>query len=820
MARLASPIEQMKAHYEVVVIGSGYGGGIAASRMARAGKQVCLLERGKEWQPGDFDANHKMIKRGDYPDHEATAMPQVQVDLPQMHTGSRTGLYDLRFNEDINVFLGCGLGGTSLVNANVSIQAKPWVFKLPEWPAELQKDGVLDAYYDLARQMLKPEQYPNKGDAQFPHLPKLEALRKSAEYLNEKANCYPPDINVTFEEFPNNINHVGVEQHPCVGCGDCMSGCNYRAKNTTLMNYLPDAKNHGAEIFTEVSVRSIERVTGADGQGKWLVHYQPVHTGRERFDAPTLFVSADIVVVSAGTLGSTEILLRSKKNGLSLSDRVGENFTGNGDVLAFAYNCDEEINGIGFGPHPPEENGALREKVGPCITGIIDMRDKEPPSDGFVIEEGTVAGAFAGFLPKTFALASAAMGIDTDTGIQDYMREKARELEGLVRGAYHGAMRNTQTFLVMAHDDDRGRMYLKDDRLRIDWPKVGDQPIFGKVGDSLHKATVPLGGTYLKDPLTNEISGHDLITVHPLGGCILADAAEQGVVNDRGQVFSSPHGTAVYDSLYVTDGSVIPRPLGVNPLLTISAISERCVALLAEEHWQIKLDYSLPSGPTQAAAAAAAAPLAVGVRFSESMSGYFSTQVTDDDPHPEDNLEPFRRAAELGREANSPFQFILTIISEDYARTISDVNIISPMIGTVTAAALSKQPLTVTDGKFNYFLKQESQVETKRMQYKMTLNSAEGRTYHFYGFKLIHDDPGIDSWSDTTTLYITVRENDEQGAVVGKGILRIPVASFIRQMSTMQVTNAPGLTARWKAMLEFGKFFGGNIVDSYGANLL
>jgi cholesterol oxidase len=818
MARLASPIEQIKAHYEVVVIGSGYGGGISASRMSRAGKRVCLLERGKEFQPGDFDANHKMIKRGDYPDHEATAVPQVQVDLPQMHTGSRTGLYDLRFNEDINVFLGCGLGGTSLVNANVSIQALPWVFKLPEWPAELQKNGALDEYYDLARQMLKPSPYPNGIDlASFPRLPKLDALKKSADYLNEK--FYRPDINVNFENLPDNINHVGVEQHPCVGCGDCMSGCNYRAKNTTLMNYLPDAKNHGAEIFTEVSVRSIERAP-ANAPGNWLVHYQPVHTGRERFDAPTLFVSADIVIVSAGTLGSTEILLRSKKNGLPLSDRVGENFTGNGDVLAFAYNCDEEINGIGFGPHPVVENGAAREKVGPCITGIIDMRDKEPKSDGFVIEEGTIAGAFAGFLPKTFALASLAQGKDTDPGIQDYMREKARELEGFVRGAYHGAMRNTQTFLVMAHDDDRGRMYLKDDRLRIDWPKVGDQPIFQKVNDKLYKATVPLGGTYLKDPLSNEISGQDLITVHPLGGCVMADAAETGVVNDRGQVFNGPHGTDVYKTLYVTDGSVIPRPLGVNPLLTISAVSERCLALMADEHWQIKLDYSLPSGPTQAAAAAAAGPAKIGVRFSESMEGFFSTQATEDDPHPEDNLEPFRRAAELGREDNSPFKFVLTIISEDYERTISDVNISSPMIGTVTAAALSNRPLTVTNGQFNYFLKQESQVETKRMQYKMTLNSAEGRTYHFYGFKLIHDDPGIDSWSDTTTLYITVRENDEKGKVVGKGILRIPVASFIRQMSTMQVTNAPGLTARWKAMLEFGKFFGGNIVDSYGANLV
>src|SRR6185503_18661563 len=118
MARLSSPIEQLKSHYQIVVIGSGYGGGITASRMARAGQEVCILERGKEFQPGDFDKDRKMTKPGEYPDALDKALGEVQIDLPQRHTGPRTALYDMRVNDELSVFVGCGLGGTSLVNAN------------------------------------------------------------------------------------------------------------------------------------------------------------------------------------------------------------------------------------------------------------------------------------------------------------------------------------------------------------------------------------------------------------------------------------------------------------------------------------------------------------------------------------------------------------------------------------------------------------------------------------------------------------------------------------------------------------------------------
>jgi cholesterol oxidase len=587
VARLSLPIEQLKTHYQIVVIGSGYGGGITASRMARAGQEVCVLERGKEFQPGDFDKDHQLINPGEYPDTLVTASGEVQIDLPQRHTGPRTALYDIRVNDELSVFVGCGLGGTSLVNANVALEADPRVFLLPEWPKEFRDTpNPLAEGYARASEMLKPARYPDDTrPAEFPPTAKLDALKKAADEMHEP--FYRPPINVNFDKFDGNLNHVGVEQHPCVGCGDCMTGCNYRAKNTVIMNYLPDAKNHGAEIFTQVSVRYLSR-----GDDRWLVHYQLITPGSDQLDAPMNSISADIVVLAAGSLGSTEILFRSKNQALlGLSDQLGQHFNGNGDFLGFAYNCDQEMNAIGFGRRPPVDNGKERKKVGPCISGIIDMRYKEPVEEGYLIEDGSIAGAFGRLLPGLFSAAAGLLGKDTDSGFRDELHERARETESIVGGPYRGAVRNTQLFLTMCHDDNKGQLKLEDDRLRIHWPDVGNQPIFRTVEARQLQATAALGGTYLKNPVANRITGNDLVTVHPLGGCVMADGADKGVVNHKGQVFSGTAGNAVYENLYVSDGSVIPRPLGVNPLFTISAVAERACVLMAEDRgWKFKYD--------------------------------------------------------------------------------------------------------------------------------------------------------------------------------------------------------------------------------------
>jgi cholesterol oxidase len=252
----------------------------------------------------------------------------------------------------------------------------------------------------------------------------------------------------------------------------------------------------------------------------------------------------------------------------------------------------------------------------------------------------------------------------------------------------------------------------------------------------------------------------------------------------------------------VLDGSVIPRSLGVNPLFTISAVAERACALMAEERgWTLPFD--LPSRPAKAAPAPT-----IGIRFTETMRGFFSTVVTDD----------FARADEQGRRDDSTFVFTLTVVADDLDALLGEESHAARLIGTVEAPALSDRPLTVTEGEFNLLVSDPTDVGTRRMRYRMKLSSVEGHDYFFDGYKLVHDDPGIDQWVDTTTLYITVYEGvSDAGELVGKGILRIRPQDFARQMTTMQVTNAPSAKARLAATGRYAAYFTGSLRDVYGA---
>lgn len=774
-ARLSSPVSNLKNHYGVVVIGSGYGGSIAASRMARTGQTVCLLERGKEFQPGE------------YPDTEVEALAEIQVNTPEANLGAKTGLYRFHVNQDIDVLVGCGLGGTSLINANVSIRPEERVFQDPHWPRELREDTtLLEAGYRHAQEMLKPTPYP----ATSPVLAKLVAQQTSAAGMG--ATFTELNINVTFQE---GTNHVGVHQNACTSCGDCVTGCNYGAKNTTLMNYLPDAHNHGAEIYTEADVRRIERENG-----RWVVRFEWLNPGREVFPETDLFVTADIVVLAAGTLGSTEILLRSKDAGLPVSNVLGQRFTGNGDVLGFSYNADEAIHGVGFGNAHPGDHAP----VGPCITSMVDLREQPNVNDGMIIEDGSIPGALAHLLPGALSAAAADIGQSQPAGLVKQIERKEREAESLVEGPYHGAVDHTQVYLVMTHDDSNGRMTLESDRVRVNWPGVGAQPIFQRVNERLKQASDALGGIYVHNPVWTPWLRNNLVTVHPLGGAVMADSAESGVVNHKGQVFSGTTGTAVHDGLYVADGAVIPLALGVNPLLTISAVAERTCALIAQDHgWTI--DYTLPSIPKVAPA------VAVGVEFTETMKGFMSRGETAD----------CQKGFDAGEQQGSNLEFTLTIASSDVRRMMNDANHEAEMAGTVIAPKLSSQPMTISAGKFNLFTVDPTDPATFNMKYRMMLNSVEKRTLYFEGFKVVRKNRSTTLWDDTSTLYITIYDGaDDTAPVIGKGILHIQPEDFAKQLTTMRAIGAPNEIEGTKVVVDFGRFFAGSLWDIYGPQVL
>lgn len=539
------------AHATVVVIGSGYGGGVAASRLARAGQQVVVLERGKEWRAGDF------------PTGPLAAAAQVQLDTSRGRIGARTGLFDMRGYQDIDVIVGCGLGGGSLINAGVALEPARAVFADARWPRAIRDDGLLADGFARARAMLQPAPYPDNA----PTLPKLVALARSAEAVGRA--CVKPPLNVAWQE---RISAGGVAQSACNLCGDCVSGCNYNAKTTVDMTFLPDAKAHGATMYTEVTVRWIER----EGD-----RYRIVWRWTEADDDAALrTLTADVVVLAAGVLGSTEVLLRSADRGLAMSPRVGTYFSANGDFLSFAYNNNARVHAVGAGTRSLAELGP----VGPTIAGVIQPPADQPLAEQYIIEEGAIPGAIADGLPIAFAVGAATVGVNTASNFENRIRQAARALESLVEGgggAYVGAINNTQTFLTIGHDSADGKIaFDAGGRLCVAWANAGKQPIYQTMQKTTLAATRVTQGIWVKDPVWTARTNFNLVTAHPLGGCPMADDATAGAVNDRGQLFAGPTGTAVHAGLYVADGSIIPTSLGVNPLLTISALAERAMTLL------------------------------------------------------------------------------------------------------------------------------------------------------------------------------------------------------------------------------------------------
>lgn len=773
--RLAAPLSRLKSHYNVVVVGSGYGAAVVAARLARATKagepklSVCVLERGEELHPGE------------YPSTPEAALKAMQIDMPEKRVGFTTALYDFRVNGELNAFVGCGLGGGSLVNANVSLQPERRVLLDPTWPSRFRDDidEILAASFERAKEMLKPTPYP---ETRTPA--KLAALR---QMNSDPALSYQPPINVHFGAA--GPNHVGVVQLPCTDCGDCVSGCNVSAKNTLLMNYLPDAVNHGAEIFVRLNVRSVER---DEANGRWLVRYMPLEAGVEKFDGPETFIAADYVFLGAGALGSTEILLRSQARGLPLSSRLGSSFTGNGDVLAFAYNCEVPTHPVGFGTVP--HDGPV---VGPCITGIVDLRASAAElRNAMVIEEGSLPSPLARMLPG-FLKGAALLG-SVPPNAQPTSEQVRREIESALLGPYHGAVDQTQVLLVMSHDDAAGRLSLIDNRLRIRWPGLSSQAVFGKVLDQLRAASESIGGILVKNPAWSDHLGSRLITVHPLGGCVMAENAQSGVVDHAGRVFRGAEGVETHRGLFVCDGAVIPRPLGVNPLLTISAVSERIVALAAKkEGWFI--DYSLPSSPRPADLDAREP---IGLQFTETMRGYISELGAD-----------YEEAAAAGERDDNRCHFTLTITSTDLDSFIGDPSHRASIVGSVTAPVLSPWPLAVSEGLLQLMPIDTAAHGTRRMRYTMKITTSDGREFRFNGFKTVRDDPGPDVWTDTTTLFVDIQNPD--ATPVAKGILRIEPADFAVQLTTVRALGAKDVNSALKAKARFARFFAGALSDTY-----
>jgi cholesterol oxidase len=558
MTRLARSLDQLKPHYDAVVVGSGYGGGVAASRLARAGKRVAVLERGRELVTGEFPGR----------------LPELRSDLQiagrRVRMGRPTGLFDVRLGEDMHVLVGCGLGGGSLINAGVALRPDARVLQDPVWPEAVARDGLLDEGFARAARWLRPARDPLAAERV-----KYRALARSGEALGRGRLAAAP-VAVSFEAT---VNPAGIAQPPCTRCGDCCGGCNTGAKNTVALTYLPDAAHHGAEIFTHARVRRVVQSDDKSHDGRWQVHLERLD-GRNGAPGAEMHVSASVVVLAAGTLGSTEILLRSRAAGLALSDRLGQRFSANGDIIAFGYGGNTRVNAVGVG-HPPRIEGL---DVGACVSGQIEIVDEEDLAGSLTIQEGVLPSALAPLLPVLFIPNGRLLGA----------------LQSLVGGVYKGPFASLQTFFAVSHDSASGRLTLEDDRVILAWPGAHEEPVYQRLDEALATLAKAAGGSYVKNPLAGTMMGRQPATAHPLGGCGMGRDHSEGVVNHKCQVFDGRSGAGsaeVHGGLYVMDGAVMPRSLGVNPLLSITALAERAMLHLARD-----LDLAFSDAPVRGGA--------------------------------------------------------------------------------------------------------------------------------------------------------------------------------------------------------------------------
>jgi cholesterol oxidase len=518
----------MKTEY--LVIGSGFGGAVVACRLAEAGRAVVLLERGRRWTADNYPRS---------PDDDWI----FDVDEPHR----QNGWLDLRFLDDMWVAQGAGVGGGSLIYANVSIDARPEVLDAG-WPSAINA-GTLAPYYARVSEMLKPMTIPGAQET-----PRTKLVREAAERTGASDRFRKVELAVSFDSetvFPDRrpteevatkrfVNAFGKEQGCCIHCANCDIGCKVAAKNTLDLNYLARAEAMGARIQPLSVVSYI-----AEEPPGYAVVYHDVAEGRRE----ERVVRARRVVIAAGSLGSTEILFRSRDlhHGLPrVSPSLGQGWSSNGDFLTPAF----------------YDGRMISPTIGPTITAAIDFLDgSEPDGARYFVEDGGFADVLGNALRararKNLRISPA-----------------ARFLRMVSKGLYDGdPLETMMPWFGQAMDGGDGQLYYGRDwlrpwrrRLKLNWDAArSERGVNGLVG--AHKRLSKATGGDARVPPTWTVL-HHLVTPHPLGGCNMAASSAAGVVDDLGRVFGHP-------GLYVADGAIVPRPIGLNPSKTIAALAER-----------------------------------------------------------------------------------------------------------------------------------------------------------------------------------------------------------------------------------------------------
>jgi choline dehydrogenase-like flavoprotein len=279
--------------------------------------------------------------------------------------------------------------------------------------------------------------------------------------------------------------------------------------------------------------------------------------------------------------------------------------------------------------------------------------------------------------------------------------------------------------------------------------------------------------------------------------CAMGDNGGQSATDHLGRLWKG-NGNECYGNLFAAGRTLCSAELGTCPTLSFAAISERqATSLLASLGVASKDAEPLPCPPP---------PVAPGLRFTEAMKGFVSNKVTA--------AGAFESGFRLGKEEDSPLVFVLTLATDNVDAMERDPQHPARSVGTVVAPALDPKPLLVAGGDFNLFVDQAD--GSQRMKYRMQLVAESGRRFFFDGFKVIRNDPGLDLWPDTTTLYVTVFDGPtDQSPIWGRGVLHILPKDFASQLLTFHATNARNKWQQTRAEMGFYRLFVGTLFETY-----
>jgi cholesterol oxidase len=516
--------------YDFVIIGSGFGGSVSALRLSEKGYKVLVIEKGKWWKPEDFPKTNWNLRKWLW-------LPSLQLK----------GFFKMTFMRHVGILSGVGVGGGSLVYANTLPRPKKVFFHSGSWAGVADWEEELEPFYQEAERMLGAARNPKLFDSDL-------ALQQVAREIGHEKDFKATDVAVFFGEPEVKVpdpffNGEGPEREGCRHSGACMTGCRYNAKNTLDKNYLYLAMKKGAQVLAERKVVDVRPEGAADGSEGYVITYKKstsIFSGRKKQ------IRAKGVVFSGGVLGTVRMLLDMKQKGLpNISDKMGDDVRTNNEslVLVHAPKTEKDFSqGVAIGSiFPPDEDSHV-----------------EP------VRYGSGSGFFK------------LLGIPMIYGKNPFSRI-GKLIVHLIKHPLlmpriyfsKNFSKESVILLFMQHLDSTLRfkrgLFNLSSKVSTGTAPTSFIPMAKELAE--RTAKVIDGAPFV---MTTEVLFGIPTTAHILGGCVIGKSREEGVIDQNHKVFG-------YENLYVCDGSTISANPGVNPSLTITAMTERAMSRIPDK---------------------------------------------------------------------------------------------------------------------------------------------------------------------------------------------------------------------------------------------